>query len=299
MSDPSRPMDLETYRRLVRALPPLTRAQRDAFPQWVGDAHSWYKRIRLLGRGKRFVLFLDPAAGCDRRLEPDGWWEVIPRAVRGFHYSAIPTKAYREQFGHLAFASGQSLRAGSFIGGVLRIETGIDATVIDESGVCRHLPEEIEGGAIRLSGMIHQYANQYAFWQSLAKVEPVPGIWPEESGGAVVFEQIQRRCRELVGDRSKRVDDPMGRGHDLVFADLVEPGARGDDAHLRVCACEQRARVVPRGVIDDDDLPVYSSVVLSEDGVQALPGDGVLVVDRDDDAYPWQSREPWNQGCFN
>jgi hypothetical protein len=169
------------------------------------------------------VFFLDPAAGCDRAQRSDGYWEAVGREIQGFHHAAMPTREYRECFGHLAFASGRSLRSGSVGGGALRVETGFGAVVIDEHGACRSIPEEIEAGAVRLTGMIHPYANQQLLWERISRTEPVPDLWPEESGGAVVFEQIQRRCRELVRDDSKIVRDEEHPGVDAVFADLVEP----------------------------------------------------------------------------
>lgn len=186
-------------------------------------AHSWYKRLPLLGPGKRFVFFLDPAAGCDRRQRDDGSFEAVPREAQGFHHSAIPTREYRDRFGFLAFANGRSLQSGSFIEGTLRLESGFGAVVIDEEGACRSVPEEVEAGAVRLTGMIHPYANQPHFWEKLARKEPAPGLWPEESGGAAAFEQIQHRCRELIADPSKEVMDREHRGSDAVLADLLEP----------------------------------------------------------------------------
>lgn len=238
MSDSLPSMSLEDYRRQIQALPALTRAQRDAFPHFVADAHSWYKRLPLLGPGSPFVLFLDPAAGCDRVQRVDGSFEGVPREVSGFHYTAIPTKEYRESYGCLAFASGQSLRSGSLAGGVVRVETGFGATVLDENGAFRSVPEEVEAGAVYLTSIIHPFANQLTYWMSLARKKLVPGLWPEESGGLVAFEQIQRRCRELVDDPSIAVWDGPGRGVDAVFADLVEP-ERERQRQLMVGAIER------------------------------------------------------------
>jgi len=76
-------MDLAAYRRLVRDLPVLTRAHREAFPFYVSKAHSWYKRIHPLGPGELFVFFLDPAAGLDRvpRLDFDRGRITIRRTL--------------------------------------------------------------------------------------------------------------------------------------------------------------------------------------------------------------------------
>jgi hypothetical protein len=216
MSDLPPSMSLEEYRRLVRSLPPLTRAQRDAFPLRVEQAHSWYKRLPILGSGKSFLFFLDPAAGCDCVQQDDGSWEAVTREESGLHYSAIPTRKYRERFGYLAFANGQSLRSGSLAGGRLRVQTGFGAVLIAENGALRSVPEEIQAGAVRLTGMINPLANQRLGWERIAMAEPVSGLWPEESGGAAAFEQIQRRSRELIEDESEIARDP-------VFADLVEP----------------------------------------------------------------------------
>lgn len=227
------------YRRLVRDLPLPTRAQREAFPAYVAKAHSWYKRIHPIGPGMPFVFFLDPAAGHDRVQRSDGSWASVERAKQGFHHSALPTRTYRDRVGHLAFANAEALQAGSFADGPLRLETGFAASVIDENGALCQVPEEIEAGAVPLTGMIHPFANQPFIWSVLATHEPIPGIWPEESGGVVAFERIQARCREICADRSKVIrlrllDD---RGVDAVFADLVEPE-------------RQRQRRLMRGAIE-------------------------------------------------
>ena len=221
-------MDLAAYRRLVRDLPMPTRAQRESFPLYVANAHSWYKKIHPLGPGMPFVFFLDPAAGLDRVQSSDGSWATVNREEQGFHHAALPTQTYRDRFGHLAFANAQALQAGSLADGPLRLETGFGASVIGENGARWQVPEEVEAGTVRLTGMIHPYANQPFIWSVLPRHEPIPGIWPEESGGVCAFTQIQARCREILADRSKviRLDRLDDRGVDAVFADLVEPERR-------------------------------------------------------------------------
>jgi len=215
------------YRRLVRDLPMPTRAQRESFPLYVANAHSWYKRIPPVGPGRPFVFFLDPAAGLDRMQGSDGSWATASRREKGFHHAALPTQMYRDRFGHLAFANAQALRAGSFADGPLRLETGFGACVIDENWALRHVPEEVEASAVRLTGMIHPFANQPFIWSVIAKQKPIPGIWPEESGGLAAFMRIQARCRELCEDRLRIIrlgwPDERERGIDAGFADLVEP----------------------------------------------------------------------------
>lgn len=219
-------MDLAAYRRLVRDLPMLTRAQREAFPFYVAKAHSWYKRIYPLGPGEPFVFFLDPAAGLDRVPRSDGSWTTALREKKGFHHAAIPTQSYRDQYGHLGFACAQAMHAGSFASGPLHLETGFGASVIDADGALWQVPEEVEAGAVPLTGMIHPFANQPFIWTLLAERRAVPDIWPEESGGDALFARIQARCREITSDRSKRPRlrlSAVDRGVDPIFADLVEP----------------------------------------------------------------------------
>lgn len=209
-------------------------------------AHSWYKRIHPLGPGKSFVFFLDPAAGLDRVQRSDGSWATVEREKRGFHHSAIPTQTYRDQFGHLAFANAQALQAGSFADGPLRLETGLGAYVIDENGALCQVPEEIEAGAVLLTGMIHPGANQAFIWSVIARQEPIPGIWPEESGGVAAFKRIQARCREICGDRSRVIRPALReRGVDAVFADLVEP-ERERQWRLMLVAIERLVALLDR-----------------------------------------------------
>jgi hypothetical protein len=144
-------LNLQAYRRLLRNQLVPTRIQRESFPFYVAKAHSWYKRIPPLSPGEPFVFFLDPRAGFDRVPQPADSWTTAVREQKGFHHAAIPTAQYRDRFGNLAFACAQSMRAGTFASGPLRIETGFGACVIDELGALRRLPEEVEAGAVRLT----------------------------------------------------------------------------------------------------------------------------------------------------
>ncbi|HEY8154190.1 MAG TPA: hypothetical protein VII72_08700 [Myxococcota bacterium] len=188
--------------------------------------------MRAIGRGQPFLFFLDPAAGLDRVLRSDGSWATVRREEQGFHHSALPTQTHHDRFGHLAFASGHATRAGSLENGSARIETGFDATVIDEGGALARLPEDVEAGAVRLTALIHPGANQPVEWEEFATEQSVQGIWPAESGGEAAFRRIQARCRETLADPSKVVsgdvslDSYQDRGMDEVFADLVEPERR-------------------------------------------------------------------------
>src|SRR5690349_8829634 len=98
------PWTMAAYAELVRPLPPPTQQQMQAFADFVSNAHSWYKHLLPLPPGVPMQFFLDPAAGLQLSVLPDGSVTAGPRAKPGFHYSWLPTADYRERFGHLAFS---------------------------------------------------------------------------------------------------------------------------------------------------------------------------------------------------
>jgi hypothetical protein len=77
-----------------------------AFADHVSRAHSWYKHLPWFPPGKRFQLFLDPAAGMQRTVMRSGEirYSKRHRDEQRYHYSLIPTEQYLANFGHLAFA---------------------------------------------------------------------------------------------------------------------------------------------------------------------------------------------------
>ena len=99
----SRVLSLAAYRACVANLERPTRAQMEAFAEFVCQAHSWYKHLPFYPPGKSLQFFLDPAAGMDLFFNASGV-DAAPRDVTGFHYSSIPTRDYRERFGCLAFS---------------------------------------------------------------------------------------------------------------------------------------------------------------------------------------------------
>jgi hypothetical protein len=226
--EPTTPrLDLPTYRELLRDVPPPTAVQREAYPQWVANAHSWYKHIPPLGPGVPFLLYLDPGAGHDRVRRDDGGWKAAPRTEQGFHYTAIPTADYQRQFGHLAFANGEATQTGTLEDGSPRVETGFDTPVVDKHGVESLLPVEVEENAVSLTSIIHPSANQSFMWDMLASWDVADCPWPDASGGSETFEKIHARCCELRDDFSKYVAPPSSMryelGTDAIFAELVAP----------------------------------------------------------------------------
>jgi hypothetical protein len=87
------------------------------FGDYLGEAHSWYKHLPLLG-GERFVVFVVPDAGIGRQVavlhaSPEaatGYTLVTPPEGPEFtdehprlHYGWTTTREYRRRFGHLDY----------------------------------------------------------------------------------------------------------------------------------------------------------------------------------------------------
>lgn len=243
MSRKRNPMDLASYCNLVRTLPVPSKTQCEAFTHWVAEAHSWYKRIPILGDGVPFIFYLDPGAGQDRVQHTGSGWEVAPRTERGFHYTAIPTVDYLRRFGHLAFATGTALKAGILGENTARIETGFGVSVLDQ-GMEHLLPVEVETNAVWLTGIIHPYANQSFIWSWIASCDVERCPWPEESGGLETFAKIHARCCELTDDSKVKVSfGDYSRGVDAVLADLIEPERRRQ-RQIMVSAMERLFRLL-------------------------------------------------------
>ena len=92
-------LELFQYASLVRNLPRPTPDQMLAFARYVSNAHSWYKHLPWFPPGAPFYFFLDPAAGMQRAVAPNGSVRVSVREEPGFHYSWIRTEEYRARFG--------------------------------------------------------------------------------------------------------------------------------------------------------------------------------------------------------
>jgi len=81
-----------------------TEEQSRAFADYVACGHSWYKHLPPFPPGSPFLFFLDPHAGyrhrrCDPVL-PSIVIEEIHDCSACWHYSMMPTRMYRERFGH-------------------------------------------------------------------------------------------------------------------------------------------------------------------------------------------------------
>lgn len=115
----------ERYLAAIRATPRPSSEQMRAFAWFVAGAHSWYKRLPLMGVGEPFFLYFDvaPHAACIEREDgsnvyrdvirevgPRGFYEcridlrpgdVDPGETGPLHYlfGGLGTPEYRERFG--------------------------------------------------------------------------------------------------------------------------------------------------------------------------------------------------------
>jgi hypothetical protein len=237
LSSPDKPpiLTLPRYRILVRSLPRPTHLQMQQFAVFVSNAHSWYKHLAYLPPGEPFQFFLDPGAGTQRAISPQGSVNAIPRTERGEHYSWLPTAEYRERFGYLAYSRS--------VGSAFHVLSD-DGTMLTESDVAPYVydltarrlvqvpAKVLKAGRAFVSGVAHTYGADYRSWQGMVRVNTRLD-WPEESGGVEAVKKILDRCRVLEEDPS-RIEylrrAPLDQNYDpgLVFVDfplyqLLEP----------------------------------------------------------------------------
>ncbi len=206
MSIPDRPLlTLPQYRVLVRSLPRPTLVQMQQFALFVSNAHSWYKHLPYLPPGEPFQFFLDPGAGMQLTVSPQGSVEAIPRAECGFHYSWLPTAEYRDRFGYLAYSRSVGTSFSERLGdGTWRISSDTASSVYDSTtrSLCP-LPEAVlTVGRAFVSGVVHTCGTNCCFWQGRVRVK-ARFNWPEESGGVEAVAKILDRCRVLEEDPSR------------------------------------------------------------------------------------------------
>ena len=91
---------ISSYDSVIKSLPRPTPVQTAQFAAHVADAHSWYKHLPLYPKTPIY-FYLDPTAGMKfERDEDDNVRYVEETNPKGFHYTHMTTKEYRERFGH-------------------------------------------------------------------------------------------------------------------------------------------------------------------------------------------------------
>jgi hypothetical protein len=109
------------YVALFQSLPQPTLDQKWAFARHVSTAHSWYKHLPPFPPGAPFYFYVDPAAGMQHAVAPDGSVQVLVREKPGFHYSWLPTSEYRQKFGCLAYAQSRGTSVSMVLPNGLRL----------------------------------------------------------------------------------------------------------------------------------------------------------------------------------
>ncbi|MBZ5538504.1 MAG: hypothetical protein LAO31_21375 [Acidobacteriia bacterium] len=171
-------LTLQDYIDLVRPIPPPTDEQIEKFASFVSEAKSWYKHLRLWPPEEVFHFFIDPFAGFDCLLSPEGTATFVRRNEHTpkFHQTWMTTAAYHERFGHLSFSSEAGSRQYLQVSGCHIDSVPIDG-FIDQNPVRdviywaqdrpRKLPPEVfETSGCAVSGIIHPLASCVWVWES-------------------------------------------------------------------------------------------------------------------------------------
>lgn len=219
---------LARYLSAAGALPIPTMEQMQAFALHVSRAHSWYKHLPYCAPGSPFYFYLDPAAGMERRLTPDGQLIVSDRETKGFHHSGLPTCDYRDRFGHLAFAQGRgtvvAMRAPD---GTMLVPADNQPTYFDfEATQQAAVPEAVlKAGTAFLTAVLYPNAayrgpsgNGPALYQTgvrmIATNPERLHPWPEASGGRATLDAIiasrndlERLAELLEPERERQLNE--------------------------------------------------------------------------------------------
>ena len=192
-------LTLARYRAICRELPRPTDAEIRDFALFVSQAHSWYKRTSLLPPGMPLQFFLDPSAGMQRIMRPNGRVVSVVREEAGFHHSWLPTAKYRERFGHLAFCDvgggGVELHRSN---GEVHIGADTAPVVADPAnGQLRDVPRSVlRAGRAHISGLVHVGGASFQWW-NIVFDRGYRVNWPEEVGGPEALQHIRERSEYL------------------------------------------------------------------------------------------------------
>jgi hypothetical protein len=208
---------LAEYVALVAGLPPPTEQQKENFAHFVSSAHSWYKHIPFWQPGVPFHFFIDPSAGCERRVTIFGKVKFRPRLKQGFHYSWIQTTEYRERFGYLAYSCGAGTKAFHVRFGFL-ITPGDNIEGIPKDGRLYRLPQEVvEAGSVQLTSVIHDCSATISYWDK--SIGPESLSWPAESGGRETLQKIIKRCKAMRHESLNEIQKNRVRIDEVGFVD--------------------------------------------------------------------------------
>lgn len=238
-----RPLSLDEYVDSLRGTRPPTRAQVLAFAEHVAGAHSWYKHLPQVPPGAPFHFFLNPNAGQELVLLPDGRVGHHELTTRGVHYSSMPTSEYVERFGHLDYECAASPR-WALSGALVVSDPGTAGPAITTSaGELRSLPPEaLAAGRVEVTGMIHVRSAWVGLYQCYPRLKQE--TWPEECGGQALRRQVMERIAEALRSHRDAALEPDATGdwrlygvdrqlHRLLGPERERQRARVVDAVLR------------------------------------------------------------------
>jgi hypothetical protein len=163
-------LTLMEYRALLKSLPVPTPDQMRNFAEYVANAHSWYKHLRLLPVETPIQIYLDPAAGMQLAQGRDGRVTAQIREEQGFHYSWLRTAEHRERFGYLAFSKsgGTSVSLLNRDGSQLVPSDDAPCVYDPEARTFYQLPEEaVMAGRAFISAIVHKIGDWTYLWESL------------------------------------------------------------------------------------------------------------------------------------
>ena len=218
-------LTLRQYRKLAREFIP-SQPQIDDFVDYVAGAKSWYKHLPLWPPGVPFHFFIDPWAGLDRLLMPDGRVAHLRRTdeQRRFHHSWIKTDDYRSKYGRLTFAAdaGDSLfftlaaqlPDGKVLRGMVDGNWSRITIHLGENGEFQLPDELLAAGRVELTGMMHRLASNPGIWVMLTGLEQPADSAPQNPGVAVACEVtalLKRRLPEVEGANPSQYPGEPGK----------------------------------------------------------------------------------------
>ena len=223
----ARALDLDEYAVIARELEPPSDDQVDDFAAFVAEAHSWYKHLPLCPPGIPFRFFVNPFAGHDRIVTPDGKVSHRPRtdSTERFHYTWMTTADYRRRFASLDYEA----KAGATF--VLLGQDGSrvyehDSPILfSADGQPFLVPAPVlAAGRVEITGVVHPLTSRSWFARRITgHPHSASWHWPEETGGDRVLALILARCEAIMAGAQSPERPDLPVGCDPVLEELMAP----------------------------------------------------------------------------
>ena len=168
-------LKLKAYADWLGDLPLPTDKQQESFVQYVARAHDWYKDLPMLLPGTTFFFYLNPLAGYQETFTSHHGSVFEPRYLKESERNRIATWDCRERFGYLDYADGhRSIAFDRF---------------------CDLPAAVLLAGAVDLTAVVHPATSISTKWGRVLKKPKQDLVWPEESGGLAILEQVLACCK--------------------------------------------------------------------------------------------------------